>query len=359
MAASEVPGRPDPNIELAAQAGDPAAMRILSQYLADASQRDRILADQWLFTAAEAGDPEAMYEQAQAHFKEQGDAALEAWEYWLGRAAEAGWLAAIQDKVRYSASEVQREFWLRKAAVGGAPESMLTLADLLAERGEAPEAEHWYRTAVGTGFMVARSCYASFLTGQGRWAEAEQYVRPGAEAGSLRDAERMVEILQELGRAEEAARWRVQVETLQAREREWVLPGVAAGGIAVAEVATTALVTTAVVPFLHALSAKVAEDAYGQARQLVRRLLRRNGKDDRHEEPSQSSASDANTEPGLALLQDPDTGVTLFLWSNASDEALRALSSLDLGELTLRRPDQGQVHLVWHPASGTWRIRGS
>jgi hypothetical protein len=115
------------------------------------------------------------------------------------------------------------------------------------------------------------------------------------------------------------------------------------------------VVTTAVVPFLQALKS-VAEDAYGQARQLVRRLLRRNGRSNDRNEESLQPAADA--EPGLAILQDPDAGITLFLWSNASDEALRAISALDLGELTLRRPDQGQVHLVWHPAPGTWHIRG-
>ncbi|WP_461091553.1 hypothetical protein, partial [Streptomyces incanus] len=120
----------------------------------------------------------------------------------------------------------------------------------------------------------------------------------------------------------------------------------------------TVVVTTAVIPFLQALTAKVAEDAYGQARQLVRRLLRRNGRSNDRNEGASSSTSAVGAEPGLAILQDPDAGITLFLWSNASDEALRALSSLDLGELMLRRPDQGRVHLVWHPASGTWHIRG-
>nr|WP_058043909.1 hypothetical protein [Streptomyces roseifaciens] len=114
-------------------------------------------------------------------------------------------------------------------------------------------------------------------------------------------------------------------------------------------------------PFLQAIASKVAEDAYGQARQLVRRLLRRNdgNEEEEKEKSSPPSSSDVETGPGLAILQDPDAGLTLFLWSNASDEALRALSSLDLNELTLRRPDQGQVHLVWHAESGTWHVRGS
>ncbi|MGW5498689.1 hypothetical protein, partial [Streptomyces olivaceoviridis] len=63
-------------------------------------------------------------------------------------------------------------------------------------------------------------------------------------------------------------------------------------------------------------------------------------------------------EPGLLIADDPEAGITLYLWSNASDEALRALSSLDLDEMTARRPDQGRVRLVWHPATGRWHIRG-
>ncbi|MFI9772908.1 hypothetical protein ACIHJG_39660 [Streptomyces sp. NPDC052415] len=126
-----------------------------------------------------------------------------------------------------------------------------------------------------------------------------------------------------------------------------------------AEVAITAVVTTAVVPFLQALAAKVAEDAYGQARQMIRQLLHWNGSNNEASEEAQHSTSSARVAPGLAIVQDPDEDITLFLWSNASDEALRALSALDQTELALRRPDQGQVHLVWHPASGRWHIRGS
>ncbi len=66
-----------------------------------------------------------------------------------------------------------------------------------------------------------------------------------------------------------------------------------------------------------------------------------------------SSPPVVHAEAGLAIVQDPDAGISLFLWSNASDEALRALSALDMDELALRRLAQGQVHLVWHPEPGT------
>ncbi|WP_267882980.1 hypothetical protein [Streptomyces bicolor] len=40
-------------------------------------------------------------------------------------------------------------------------------------------------------------------------------------------------------------------------------------------ITATALVTTPVVPFIQTLASKIAEEAYGQARQLVRRPLQR------------------------------------------------------------------------------------
>lgn len=126
MATDKVHDWLDPNIELAAQAGDPAAMRIASQKLIAYAERARNLADEWLYLAAEAGDPEAMYRQAKAHIMEQGG--QEAWWYWLRHAADAGWLPAMEDMARYGESEDQREFWLQKAAIGGARSSVLNLA---------------------------------------------------------------------------------------------------------------------------------------------------------------------------------------------------------------------------------------
>ncbi|WP_406445446.1 hypothetical protein OHB00_49645 [Streptomyces sp. NBC_00631] len=332
MAVSDVFGMPDPNVELAARAGDAAARRLLGEH--HDARGSYELAKQWLLAAAEAGDPEAMHDLAQ-HYKlnsellyselmKAGQAGPPVMEYWLGRAAEAGHVRAMMD-----------------------------LADLLMEKGQATEAEHWYRAAIDNGRTFARIYLVSLLIKQDRLAEAEPYARLEAQAGSWEAARQLAEILEELGRTEEAAVWRSQAETL-ARSTPFVQ-----GAPEHAVVVVTAVVTTAVVPFLQAVTAKIAEDAYGQVRQLVRRLLRRNGRSSDRNEAASPSAPAEGAEPGLAILQDPDAGITLFLWSNASDEALRALSSLDLAELTLHRPGQGQVHLVWHPASGTWHIRGS
>ncbi|MGA5410135.1 hypothetical protein ACPCSC_23085 [Streptomyces lavendulocolor] len=356
-----MPGKLDPNLELAAQAGDAAAMRELAKFHHSTASRD--LAEHWQLAAAEAGDPEAMYDLARLYkilypqrMKESPPDLTERLDfmYWLRRAADAGHVRAMEDMVECSTSPDEEEFWLRKAAEGSSPSSAMWLARRLEEKGQPAEAERWYRAAIDNRYAFVGFDLASLLIRQGRLDEAERYARLAAEAGSSSAAQLLTELLERLGRAKEASVWRAQIETLRAR----ALWPSAAAPPQLYEVVATAVVTTAVVPFVQTLAGKVAEDAYGQARQLVRRLLRRNGRDDRNEEASQASAPTADTEPGLAILQDPDAGITLFLWSDASDEALRALSSLELGELRLRRPDQGRVHLVWHPASGTWRIRG-
>ncbi|MFE5490415.1 hypothetical protein ACFQ7Z_10740 [Streptomyces virginiae] len=90
---------------------------------------ESLLATEWLYLAVEAGDPEAMYEQAKSHNRENEK---EAWAYWLEHAAEAGWPAAMEEKARYVTSEEELELWLRKAAMSGASGATLTLADLVA-----------------------------------------------------------------------------------------------------------------------------------------------------------------------------------------------------------------------------------
>jgi tetratricopeptide (TPR) repeat protein len=351
VAGPKVPGKPDQNIELAAEAGDPTAMRVLGQYLqtCPASCARQAEAERWLLAAAEAGDPEAMFDLSMLYLKRADDV----WKSWCRRAADAGLVVALRAMALTTAGTGEEESWLRRAAGDGARNEMLHLANLLAGRGQAAEAEQWYRAAIAHGLASARGDFASFLIAQDRPAEAEEYVRAEAEAGSGKAARRLAEALEQQGRANEAAAWRARAEASG--------PASYAGGVPAGpgwiEVIVTAVVTTALVPFIQTLVSKSADDAYGQARQFIQRLVRRNRATTNGEDtPSSPPAVDADM--GLAIVQDPDVGISLFLWSNASDEALRALSALDLDELTLRRPDQGQVHLVWHPEPGTWHIRG-
>lgn len=116
--------------------------------------------------------------------------------------------------------------------------------------------------------------------------------------------------------------------------------------------ALTVMVTTAVLPFVQALVSKAAEEAYGQARDLIRRLIRRAAG------PRDPQAPPAPEGTTLAIVDDPEAGISLHLRADVSDEALQALASFDLAELIARKPDQGRVRLVWHPSAHTWRIRG-
>ncbi|WP_351235346.1 hypothetical protein [Streptomyces sp. NPDC002133] len=355
-------GEPDPNLELAAEAGDVGAMKALGKHLYE-SHAGLEHAERWLLAAAEAGDHEAMYRLSRVcwdlavnrHPNGNADEARSA--DWCRRAAQAGWPEAVRAMGwTRGLSADEREFWLRCAVEGGDLWAMTSLAELAKKRKRLDDAEHWYRMAIAHGVSYVRTDLAYLLTRQGRLSEAEECVRPEAEAGSARGAWQLADVLKELGRMQEASAWRETYEVLRAREIEESGPLRLGTSPELATVVVTALVTTAVVPFVQALVAKAAEDAYGQARGLVRRMLRRNGEPGPAVEALEESTRD--DEPGLLIADDTEAGITLFVWSNASDEALRALSSLDMDELTARRPDQGRVRLVWHPATGRWHIRG-
>jgi TPR repeat protein len=354
MAVPRLVREPDPNLVLAAQAGDVGAMKALA---ACYDPGDRQLHERWVRAAAESGDPEAMYWLSDiclnhALLNKDGYEAEAA--DWLGRAAHAGWPEAM--RVMSGArgiSAQERELWLRRAAQNGDRPALVDLARWAKRWERLDDAEHWYRMAMAHRVPYACSELSSLLAGQGRLSEAEECVRPEAEAGSVAAAGQLADVLHKLGRTQEAATWR---ETYEHRRDEVRAP---VNVPELATVAATALVTTAVVPFVQALISQAAQDAYGQARRLIRRMLHRNQQPSPAPEPAEpGGVPDGDEEPSLLIAEDPETGITLFVWSNASDEALRALSSLDMGELTARRPDQGRVRIVWHPDTGTWHLRG-
>ncbi|WP_406727383.1 hypothetical protein WJ438_26010 [Streptomyces sp. GD-15H] len=363
MAASRmVWGEPDPNLELAAEAGDVGAMKALGKHLY-ASRGGLEHAERWLLAAAEAGDHEAMYHLSRIYWdlagnrRPNGDADEARSVDWCRRAAQAGWPEAVRAMGWTSGiSGDEREFWLRRAVEYGDLWAMTSLAELAEKRKQPEDVEHWYRMAIAHGMSSVRTDLAHLLMRQGRLSEAEECVRPEAEAGSVRGVWQLADVLEQLGRQQEASAWRETYEALRAREIEESLRQTSGAAPELATVAVTALVTTAVVPFVQALVAKAAEEVYGQARSLVRRMLRGNGEPGPAVEAVEESTGEE--EPGLLIADDAEAGITLFVWSNASDEALRALSSLDMDELAVRRPDQGKVRLVWHPATGRWRIRG-
>lgn len=350
-------GEPDPNLELAAEAGDIGAMKALGELYGSRGSRE--LAERWLLTAAETGDPEAMYclsEIYRDRANGKDDTARSA--DWCRRAAQAGWPKAVRAMGRKSGiSAEEQEFWLRRAVEGGDLWATTSLARLAEDQKRPDDAENWYRMAIDHGVHHARMDLSYLLMRQGRLSEAEECLRPEADAGSSAAAGQLADVLEELGRMKEAAAWRETYEVLRAFEGPGRRGLTDKAAPELATVAVTALVTTAVVPFIHTLVAKAAEDAYGQARGLIHRMLRRNGEPVSTAEPIEPVGEPFGHD-GLLIADDAEAGITLFVWSNASDEALRALSSLDMDELTVRRPDQGRVRLVWHPATGRWHIRG-
>lgn len=315
--------RPDPGLEQAAEFGDSRAMMRLAHFF---ERRDPQRAQLWLQDAAEAGESEAMYRLAELL---AGREACQA-RHWYRRAAEAGHLEAMYAMAATVDDVKEREGWLRRAAQNGYVEAKLELGRALRDRGSPQEAEHWLRAAAEDE----------------RWFKSRDPVAVEAGLGPRHQAcLDLVALLVEQGRFDEAEQWRDRAEHVLRLERDanrYLCRRSGTGTVVV-----TAVVATAVIPFLQALMSKAAEDAYGQARALVHRMLRR--------APAQSEDRNGAT---LLIADDADAHITLCLWSDVSDEALRALASLNLDELAAQRPDRGRIRLVWNPANSRWQIRG-
>jgi hypothetical protein len=315
----------DLGLEQAAECGDVGAMMHLADRL---KRRDTGQAERWLHKAAEAGEPEAMYRLARLMTGQRADEAA----YWHRRAAGAGHVQAMYVTGMTAQDTQERKRWLRRAAERGLAEAALALGRHLRDRGASLEAEHWLRAAE---------------TEDRHWTEPIELADLKAGLGPRHQASLdLADLLEEQGRIDEASRQRDKAQRI--RDWEWNTNSATFfRRSAPGTVVVTAMVTTAVLPFIQALVSRVAEDAYGKAREMVRRTLRR--------APAPAAADNAAT---LLIADDPDERITLYLWSNATDDALRALSSLDLNELTAQRPDRGRVRLVWNPATSRWQIRG-
>ncbi|MGW2746538.1 hypothetical protein [Streptomyces sp. NPDC001450] len=196
----------------------------------------------------------------------------------------------------------------------------------LRDRELPEEAERWLRAAAEDG-------------GE-QWVEPLDPAKIDAGLGPRHQAcLDLVALLTAQGRLDEATQWRDRAKRILNWESNVNRSFFRRAGTGT--VVVTAVVATAVIPFVQALISKAAEDAYGQARALVQRMLRRS-----------SPQHEAGNGATLLITDDPDAHITLCLWSDVTDEALRALASLDLDELTAQRPDRGRI---W---SGTRPIQG-
>ncbi|MFF2852067.1 hypothetical protein ACFVT5_37935 [Streptomyces sp. NPDC058001] len=364
---------------MAAEDGDPHAMVLLAEHFHRSDQAER--AETWARAAAEMGDPSGMVRLSRicttmAHggryyidLKQQeelrGDPDFERqskrWSdeaaRWIVKAAEAGHSSAVSSMVSLSKSAEERERWLRLGAAIGDRHIRDELLSLLREQRRFEEAEPWQRAAAEDGEGSEQLRLAQRLLEQGHLDEAEHWFRTAAgnaqKWASIQAAQELARLLRDQGREDEADHWRRRATEIQNRP----IPPFDNIASAPAWEATviTALVTTTVLPFIQTLVSKTAEDAYAQARQLIRRLPLR------HRETRNASGAASpsrQAEAQYVIVDDSDADITLYLSSDVSDEALRALAAFDLSELTARRPDAGRVRLVWHQPSGTWRIRG-
>ncbi|MFH8776336.1 tetratricopeptide repeat protein [Streptomyces sp. NPDC017958] len=318
-------GKPDPGLEQAAEFGDPRAMMRLARFF---ERRDPDQAQRWLHDAVEAGESEAMYRLAELLTARQQDQA----RHWYRRAAEAEHLQAMYAMGTTGDDLEERGRWLRRAAQKGHVDAKLELGRALRDRELPEEAERWLRAAAEDG-------------GE-QWVEPLDPAKIDAGLGPRHQAcLDLVALLTAQGRLDEATQWRDRAKRILNWESNVNRSLFRRAGMGT--VVVTAVVATAVIPFVQALISKAAEDAYGQARTLVQRMLRRS-----------STQHEAGNGATLLIADDPDAHITLCLWSDVTDEALRALASLDLDELTAQRPDRGRIRLVWNPANSRWQIRG-
>jgi TPR repeat protein len=295
---------------------------------------------QWFHAAADAGSTDAMISLAKLL---QGG--LNEAEQWLHCAIDAGSLDAmisLAELMERQGRLTEAEQWLGNALYAGsghAERIMQRLADLCERDDRRAEAEQWLRTAIDEGSVSAMVPLAELLARQGRPDEAEQWLHRAINAGWRVHAMRsLAKLLAAQGRHGEADKWS------QAARR-----AAAPGGLPTdwGTIVTTAMITSAVIPFVQTIVTKAAEDSYTAARALIRDLLRKHGK--RERQPGRGS------EPHV-LVKDSRLDIALELRPDMSDDALRALAQLDLEELARRCADRGSVRISFNPATGAWEV---
>ena len=159
----------------AADAGSSDAMFGLGYLLH--SQGDTDQAELWYQKAADAGHFGAMTNLAGLlRDQERPEQA----EHWFSKALESGQINyASKPRIR----EPGEAEWLRQLAADGKPSAMSGLGDLLAEQGNAEQAEQWYRQAAEAGETGAMGRLADILDKKGRPDLAEQWYRAAADTG--------------------------------------------------------------------------------------------------------------------------------------------------------------------------------
>ncbi|MFF1292633.1 MULTISPECIES: hypothetical protein [unclassified Streptomyces] len=292
----------------------------------------------WLTAAARGGHREARIRLAwldagrklyRSHRKPKVD-------QWFRRTAASGGYLASMAGTRGRHGEAL----LRELAAAGDAFSARYVAIQAGGSGDTDAQMRWYARAAELGDGVSALLLGQALEQQGKLEEAEDVYRraaASADASSRHVAAARYELRELLRR---------QGKPVPADLQHAEPPPPLLRGDPTPTIVATAVVTTALVPFIQTLATKAAEEAYGAARSLISRLLH---SDQRATAPPPSG-------PVFYVLQDPQSGTHLELRTGRlDDEALHALTLTDLEALAAPDPAGGTVTIRWDDSVGLWR----
>jgi tetratricopeptide (TPR) repeat protein len=327
----------------------------------------------WLAAAARAGHREARIclGWLDAGRKLYDSANRPEVNQWFRRTAASG-TGGLADMASYRDRE---DALLRELAAAGDDNSARHLALAARRRRDTDAMVHWYGRAAELGDGASALLQGEALEEQGRLEEAEAVYRRLAAslerlAASLEEAQAVYrraaapaplpEFLDmvryqswRLRQAPSRDMVRYQLRRLLERQGKPVPadlqhtePDPPADRGDASTIVATAVVTTALVPFIQTLATKAAEQAYGAARSLISRLLH----------PDQRATNTPPPGPVLHVLRDSQSDTLLELSADRlDDEALHALTLTDLEALAAPDPAGRTVTIRWDNQAGLWR----
>ncbi|MFF1745870.1 tetratricopeptide repeat protein [Streptomyces mirabilis] len=321
----------------------------------------------WLAAAARAGHREAriclgwlgagqkLYDSANRPEVDQ----------WFRRTAAHGRFGGLANM---ASSRDCQDALLRELAAAGDDLSARYLALAARRRGDMDPMVHWFGRAAELGDWASALLQGEALEEQGRPEEAEAVYR--SLAASLEEAEAVYRRAAVSGDAPAPSPDMVRYQLQRLREApsrdvvrhrlrrllqrqgkpvpvdlQHTEPDPPAVRGDAPTIVATAVVTTALVPFIQTLATKAAEQAYGAARSLISRLLH----------PDQRATNTPPPGPVLHVLRDSQSGTRLELSADRlDDEALHALTLTDLEALAAPDPAGKTVTVRWDHQAGLW-----
>jgi hypothetical protein len=245
----------------------------------------------------------------------------------------------------YSPGEV--EAWYRRAADTREPAGFLAYGRWLERVGRGTEAGPLYEEAAGRGDREGALALARWQAARGQRDLAQHYAETAVRQARLDVKYAKQTLRRTLFEAGDVALLRGNMEAMQdlydrAESIEQFEPARAPTPWVTAVSAAT--VTILVVPFIQALASQAAQGSYEAARNVLRRMFRRG-----------SDRRDTLAQPSERILIAEDFGhqLTLYIPTEATDEALDALAQLDLSS-----DSPGcRGKLRWNSALRKWEYR--